>query len=201
MGSRSLAMRGTLALLLIAATVTACDSAQPTDAPSASSSTRAEPATTIDPQAEPAIAAYNAFAKAAQNAERAPRPLGSDYPSAADFTRYSFDPLRSEFLGYVASLAEQDIQFRGAPPTSNVTVTSVDLRGKPYPTVTLSDCPTGTENWQAYDSAGKQLPVASPSSAPPPYLITAKVIFYKERWGVQSTTADTSRTCVAQEQR
>jgi hypothetical protein len=149
----------------------------------------------IDPRAKPAVDAYTAFNTASNNASRDPLPFGSAYPETADYTRYSFDPIRAQTGAYLAGLAQQQVTFRGTtPPVPRVQVTSVALDAKPYPAVTLTDCQLLAPDWDEYDQAGHRVPDA-PASAAPPYLITAKMIFYKSHWGLQSTTADTSRTC------
>lgn len=184
-----------VATLTIAAT-SCSDPDQPTDqGPSTSAAVPASPSPTIDPLAQPALDAYRAFNETTNNASREPLSLGSKYPRRADFTRYSFDPLRGEFETYLAGLAQQRISYRGEPPVSNLTVISINPQANPYPLVVLTDCQIGSD-WGIYREDGTPVPDAS-APVPPPYLVTAKVIFYKGKWGVQSTEADTSRTCSA----
>ena len=91
----------------------------------------------------------------------------------------------------------QGVEFRGTPDTLHVTVSDIDLQASPWPTVMLKDCQTGGD-WQEYSiKTGKKVPLAENSDVPPPYLITARMIFYKNHWGLHSTTADKSRTCTA----
>src|SRR4051812_28139528 len=81
--------------------IAACSSGpQPRDdSPTTAASPRATTVTaTTDPQAVPAIEAYQAFWRAANEAERHPVKAGSTYPPEADFARYSFDPLRSAYI-------------------------------------------------------------------------------------------------------
>jgi len=180
--------------------LTGCSTSQPQDtgSPSVRSSVPSTTATsrseTIDTRVQPAVDAYVAFTTASNNASRNPLPFNSSYPPGADYKKFSFDPMRVQNDTYLANLASQKISFRGTPPTPRVHVTSVQLDAKPYPTVMLADCQTTDSDWQAYDQAGHQLP-AAPASAPPPYLISAKMIYYKGHWGLQETTADTSHTC------
>jgi hypothetical protein len=148
-----------------------------------------------EPQATAAVQAYRAFWRTAVNAQRHPVAAGENYPPDADFGRFSFDPVRATYTGFISGLAAQGVQFRGTPPTPRVTVISVEPTAEPYPVVTLRDCQTPAPDWNEYVvSTGKQVPRAS-STVQPPYEITAKVILYKGHWGVQSTTTDTSRTC------
>lgn len=148
-------------------------------------------------QAALAVEAYQAFWRAAINAQRHPVAAGDAYPQEADFARFSFDPVRATYTGFIAGLATQGVQFRGTPPTPRVSVISVEPAATPYPVVTLRDCQTPAPDWNEYVVAtGKQVPKAS-AAVQPPYEITAKVIFYEGHWGVQATTTDTSRTCTA----
>jgi hypothetical protein len=122
----------------------ACTNQQPHDTASPSpsgSSTTARPSSSSvgDVEAQPAIDAYKAFDTAANNAYRAPLPFGSTYPPPADFTRYSFDPTRTEAETYLASLDHQGASFRGTPPVPRIRVQSIDLTAKPHPTVVLTD--------------------------------------------------------------
>ena len=175
-----------------------CSNPQPRDttAPSSPTATTGSPApsSSIDPRAQPAVDAYTAFAAASTNASRNPLPLGSTYPAAADYTRYSFDPIRAQTSAYLAGLAEQKVRFKGTPPAPRVRIQSIDLDAKPHPSVMLTDCQKPGSDWEEYDDAGHRVPDA-PASASPPYLVTATMIYYKDHWGLQSTTADTSRTC------
>lgn len=195
MRARILGVRGVLVVAVLVAAMAGCDGAQPTETPSASPSSSAGPTSTIDPEAQPAVAAYEAFNRTSDNAARRPLPHGSAYPPEADFARYSFDPALAEYDAYVSALAETGVTFRGTSPTPRVKVISVRPDAKPYPLVTLTDCQTPAPDWKGYRK-GKPLPLAS-TTADPPYLITAKVIFYEGHWGVQSTSADTSKTCTA----
>lgn len=195
MRARRRSVHGAVLALLLATVVAGCDSGdQPTDTPPPSSAS-SSPSPTIDPRAAPAVAAYEAYTRSSSNAARRPLPHGSQYPPAADFEKYSFDPARARYLAYVSALAESGVTFRGTPPSPRVRVISVEPDAKPYPVVTLTDCRTPAPDWRGYRD-DKPLPVAS-ASVPPPYLITAKVIFYKRHWGVQSTSTDTSKTCTA----
>jgi hypothetical protein len=78
-----------------------------------------------------------------------------------------------------------------------VQVRAANLTAKPYPTVTLTNCPTPAPSWVAYDvKTGKPVPYTT-AKVPPPYLATVTMIFYEGRWGVQQTSVDTGQTCTA----
>jgi len=153
------------------------------------------PTSTIDPRAQPAVSAYEAFNDTSNNAQR--HPVGHDqkWLPGADFTKTSFDPIRAEFISYIWGLKEQGVQYRGTPPPAHISVKSIRLDAKPWPTVLLTDCQAGGD-WDEYViKTGKRVPDAGNGKIPPPYLITAKMIYYEKHWGIQSTTADKSRTC------
>ena len=155
----------------------------------------ASPTSTIDPKALPAVEAYKAFFRAFRNAQRRPFSLDDKIPAAADFTKYSFDPFRTEYRGYIWGLVRDGGEYRGTPPTLNVRVSSVDTAAKPYPTVTLSDCQTGDGDWRYYDAQTGKLQPRKPPKVKPPYRSTVTMILHDKRWGVKSLTLDTSRTC------
>lgn len=153
------------------------------------------PTATLDPGAQPAIEAFLKLRQASFNANRRPLPSDAKYPPEADFTRYSWDPLRTELISQFADAQRLGIVFRGTPPTPRVTAARVDLEADPYPTVVLTNCDTPAPSWQAFDrTSGQPLPTAS-ASAPSPYLTTVTLILYQGRWGAKSIEADTSRTC------
>ena len=184
------------ALLVLTASCT--DSGVNTEPlPTTSATPSPTPKSTIDPRARPAVSAYEAFSVAANNAQR--HPVGHDqkWPPESDFTKFSFDPFRAQFTSFIWSLKEQGVEYRGTPDTPHVSVKSVRLNAKPWPTVMLTDCQTGGD-WDEYViKTGKRVPSAESGDVSPPYLITIKMIYYDGHWGVQSTTADKSRTCTA----
>lgn len=162
---------------------------------STSESTSPVPSSTIPPEADAAVKAYEAFWRAANNAKRQPVRIDEPLPRGADFTRHSFDPARTTYLGYIAGLKAQGVQFRGAPPQPRIRVAKVETSAKPYPTVTLTDCQSPAPTWNEYVvESGKRVPAVT-ASVLPPYEITARMIFYRQHWGLQSVTTDTSRTC------
>jgi hypothetical protein len=163
-----------------------------TTGPSAS-----KPSATLAPEVQAAADAYEAFNDAANNAQRKPVADGEKLTAAADFTKHSFDPLKTEYSAYIWSLESQGVEFRGTPYESHISVTKVDLKASPWPVVTLTDCPSG-DDWDEYSiKTNKRVPSADDGDVPPPWLVTAKVIYYKGHWGVQSTTVDKDRTCTA----
>ena len=178
--------------------LSACSGEQPRDpgpipssvSPSIGPTTPAPP-----PEAEAALAAYNAFSTASNEAQRHPVAFGKPLPAGADFAKYSFDPLRTAQRGYVDGLAAGGVAFRGTAPTPNAAVASVDLAAKPNPIITLTACEPDPADWEAYVvRTGKKAPKAN-GAVPPPYRLTLKLIFLDGRWGVQTSSADTSRTC------
>jgi hypothetical protein len=163
----------------------------------ASTSSSASSSGTIDPNAQPAVDAFLKFDTAASNAKRTPWGLGEKHPADADFTKYSFDPIRHDYLLYILSLSQQGVEFRGTSDAPRVKVISTDLGAKPYATVILSNCPTPAPTWKEYVvQTGEEVPSVT-KKAPPPYLATITVIYYENHWGVQKVTNDTSRTCSA----
>jgi hypothetical protein len=154
---------------------------------------------TIDPKAQPAVAAYLNFVAARAEALKSPRQLGKNYLPAADFTKFSFDPVRGQANASIVSLAEQGLLFKGDPGRPRVIVAAIEPNAKPYPKVVLKDCPTPTPTWRIYDAkTGKDVTLPLPAGTQPtPYLSKVEVIYYQGRWGVSKIDADTSRTCTA----
>ena len=150
-------------------------------------------ATSSSSPAESALSAYQSFSSATFAVERHP----ASTAERARLGAVSFDPARSKQLGYAVSLTSQGVAWRGPPPVPRASVLSINIAAKPWPTVVISDCPTPAPSWQEYVvKTGAAVPVTA-SGASPPYEITANVILYRGRWGVQSTTVDRSRTCTA----
>jgi hypothetical protein len=166
---------------------------------SATSSPTRSPTPTIDPKAQPAVDAYMKFVAARAEALKSPRKLGTNYLPAADFTRFSFDPVRGQANASIVSLAEQGLMFKGDPGHPRVNVAAFEPEAKPYPKVVLKDCPTPTPTWRIYDAkTGRDVSLPPPrGTKPTPYLSTVEVIYYQGRWGVSKIDADTSRTCTA----
>ncbi len=161
------------------------------------SSGQAVPSTSApgNPQAQSAVAAYLAFAQAVGKAEARPPKVGQRYPPDADFTRYSFDPFKSQMSYYLAGLERQGVAFKGTPPTPRVTVVAVNLAAKPYPTVLLSSCPTAEPSWvEVVVATGKVVPYA-PAKVAPPHRVAVEMIYTQRSWGVARATPETSKTC------
>ncbi len=166
---------------------------------SATSSPTSSATPTIDPKAQPAVDAYMNFVAARAEALKNPRKLGQSYLPAADFTKFSFDPVRGQANASIVSLGDQGQLFKGDPGRPRVKVAAIESDAKPYPKVVLKDCPTPTPTWRIYDAkTGKDMTLPLPAGTQPtPYLSTVEVIYYQGRWGVSKIDADTSRTCTA----
>lgn len=165
-----------------------------TTATSASTSSTAPPSSsssaTADSQGQAAIAAYLAFTRASDAAERKP----ADLSRVKAIKAHSVDPALGKEGASLFDFRQSHIEWRGTPPTSRVKVTSASTTGA-HPTVTLRDCPTVSKTWRPYDSrTGKPLKLVKPKVAPP-WAATVTVINYKGRWVVQTTKVDMSRTC------
>jgi hypothetical protein len=150
--------------------------------------TTPSPTSTIDPRAQAAVAAYENFFRASDAAFMNPPQIGHALSAEQDFTRYSFDPVRGQYGSYAMNLAFKGYVWRGTPPQPRVSVTGVDLAAKPYPKVTLVDCPTVSPTWNEYVAKTSQQFLSSPNKVPPPYPITVEVILYKGHWGVTKST-------------
>jgi hypothetical protein len=141
------------------------------------------------------VKAYESFVTAWQVSEQQP-PAAPDKPyvAAGDFTKYAFDPARAEAVGDVLFLTEGHLKYVGTAPAVRVSVTNVNLAAKPYPTITVADCPTAPASWKVVATSGPP-PTTKTPKVQPPYEVTAQVIFYEKHWGVARMTADSSRTC------
>ncbi len=158
--------------------------------------TGAAATTPIDRRAIPALDAWASFLTAIAAAESRPFSKNETPSAAADFTRYAWDPARYQFQDYIEGLKRQGIAYRGAPEQSHPKVTSLDLAADPAPTVSLSDCLTGS-GWIGYDvKTGKPIPEPSASVAPP-YPASVTMVLYRQRWGVEKVSFDESVTCTA----
>ena len=163
--------------------------------PSSPSSSASTPA---DPRVAAAVSSYTNFINAVNvTYTNPPKKIGDPFPARGDFRTYSFDPAQGQLISYVLSLTEGGIEYRGTPPTSRVAVVSTDLVAKPYPTVTLTDCPTAPPSWNAYHRKTGKPTTDKPTKVSPPYLVTVQVIYYEKHWGVQKLTPNASRTCTA----
>jgi len=196
-----------VSLLSLIAVGAACTSSKPkaSDSPSTSppstsptktsTSPTASPTPTVDPTARPAVAAYMAFDAATNVAQQHPfNPGSSTPPAGADFTKYSFDPTKTSLLQFVGALAHAGEAYRGTPPAARITITAINLAAKPYPVVTLVNCPTLAPTWHAYDvKTGQQVPDQK-TKAPLPNPITVEVIQYQGHWGVRTVTPE-AKTC------
>lgn len=154
------------------------------------------PSGTGDPRAAPAVSTYLAFIKATNHLMRHPvLPTRSRYPDASDFTRYSVDPVQSQYEGFVSTLVRTHHAFRGSAPKSKVTVTSINLNADPRPVITLADCQTNRDRWRAYDTRTNVMnPQMTPALAAP-YGITVTVVFAQQRWRVETIKPDPAGQC------
>ncbi|PZS32188.1 MAG: hypothetical protein DLM61_07270 [Pseudonocardiales bacterium] len=148
---------------------------------------------TVSPTEKAAVAAYVAFRTAAHNAEKNP----ADTAREAALKAYAVDPALGHEGGSLISYVTGDIAWGGTPPAARVSVTAVQPASKPYPMVTLRDCPTAAPSWKPYNiKTHKPVPVQFPgSTAPPPHAITATVIYYRSRWLVQTSVTEVKKTC------
>lgn len=137
------------------------------------------------------MSAYLAFSTANFAAYRDP----SSTPLRDKVSGLTFDPARGQQLGYLVSLTQQGVQWRGTPPTPRVSILASNLNEKPYPTVTLADCPMPAPDWAEYTATTGAKVSTVPGPAKPPFKITVVVIYDQGRWGVQKATPDTSATC------
>jgi len=201
-GRRGLGMRALMLTAVVAlAGCTNSNGVHLEPSPSTSSTARPtsvspspDPAATIDPRARAAVHAYESLSTAFNTAVRKPVRQGTPFPPGADIEKWSFDPFRMQSKLSIWNLAAEGIKYRGTPATAHIQVEKIDLKASPWPTVTLSNCPTGG-NWHGYNARTKaQVPEATPS-VPPPYQETITVIFFQKHWGVRTLTIDTSRTC------
>lgn len=161
---------------------------------STSTSTSSPPPTPssspVPPEAATAKTAYVRYAVETYNAERTP---ATDH--SGQLSTLAIDPALGTFQGLLTQLQIAGIANRGEPPTSRVKIRKVDLTAKPYPTVTVVDCPTVSPTWMAYDiKTGKPVKVVA-NPVGPPYAITGTVVRYKAKWVVYRTTVDGKRTC------
>ena len=207
-GDHALMKQNLIAAALAAAVLatTACgggDVAKPTASKSpATAATTSAPSSqtpTIDPTAQPAVNAYLAYMTASNNALRKPRALGHEFAPGADYSRYAFDPARGSLSSIIQLLSSQGLMMTGDPGKPRIRLQSLDIGAKPYPQVTLSDCPTPPVQWHPTDTkTGKDASAPLPSGvAAPPHKMTIQVIYYQGHWGVYKTTTDLSRTCSA----
>jgi hypothetical protein len=193
------------AVLLTVLATAACEGkdvaakATSTTSPATSSPTTS-PTPAIDPKAQPAVNAYLHYMFASNLAQRNPTARGElpqDIPLGADYTKYSFDPERSELSVVIHQLWSQGLRMEGDPGQPRPKVRSMDLVAKPFPIVVLTDCPTPAVNRAALDvKTGKTAAVPPPAgTVPPPYRTTVQVINYKNHWGVAKITTDSGRKC------
>lgn len=171
-------------------------------ASSSTSSTSAAPSTTpskstsaADPRVAAALSAYESFVKSYQVSERhPPSAANKPYVASGSFPRFSFDPVRADAVSYILFLTQSQLKYVGTAPATRASVMTVSLNATPYPTVTVSDCPTAPASWKAVATSGPPATTKPPKVAPP-YRVTAQVIYYEKHWGVYKQTVTSSKTC------
>lgn len=161
--------------------------------PESSSAAPTSTSPTVSPQEKAATSAYVAFSAASHDAERKP----TDGARANALKAFAVDPALANEGSSLISYATGDIAWGGTPPTPRVTVSAAQPTAKPYPTVTLKDCPTAAPSWKPYNIKNHQpVTVTFPGSkAPPPHAVTATVIYSHSRWLVQKTVIEVKETC------
>ncbi|HET9656945.1 MAG TPA: hypothetical protein VFP72_16460 [Kineosporiaceae bacterium] len=142
--------------------------------------------------------AYLKFTETANNAERKPHQLGQAIDPAADYGKYSFDPVRGQENAYILYLSQQGWVRRGTPPTPRPQVTSVDLAAKPYPSVSLTNCPIRSLGWeQTYYDVKTGNPTPDPYATQAPLTLNVQVIYYEGHWGVYKIDRLKDKPCGA----
>ncbi len=163
---------------------------------SSPSSAVSSPAPREDPEVQKAIDAYEAFRDASNLARENPVAKGKPWARGSDFEKWSFDPARSDTAVFVHALASFHAEYRGDRPGSNVRVLGSNLRDKPYPRVSLSDCQVPSGLYVPYDrKTGKKLKLAGGVDLEKPYLTDVEVIAVKGQWGVRSVQLEVGKTC------
>jgi hypothetical protein len=166
-------------------------SATPSTVTSSTSVTPSSTSPGDDPRGKAAAAAYLAFINASHAAER--NPANGNLLNAVRAA--AVDPALAVEGEHLFGYRTSGIAWSGQPPVSRLTVEKISDGAAPA--VTLVDCPTLSPSWQPYLlSTHKPVPVTfPPGSAKPPHATTARVIYYKSRWMVQSTTTEVKATC------
>jgi hypothetical protein len=151
-------------------------------------------AVSYNPQVAPSVAAYLAFIRATDVARKHPPSSGRPVPgSAADFSAYAVDPVRTQTVSYLAGLHRSGTAWRGTPPKSKVAVLSIMLDAKPYPTVTLGDCAATSSTWQQFTVAdGSTVPDPAPT---PRYRMSVEVVLANGHWAVTRLAPDPQHLC------
>lgn len=152
---------------------------------------------TADPRAAPAIAAYEAFMAAAVTAQRHPVGAGYRVPAAADLSRLAFDPVRAEYELFVKHLAATHLRFRGDAPTSQLTVTRIDLDAQPWPTIALADCRMTPASWLPHDTRNDEATAMQWPGLQEAGPVAVTMVFYQQHWGVQTILPTKSPSCPA----
>ena len=187
-----------VAAVLLMLSLTACEgraTSTPTVGPTSTpppTSAHTSTSPPIEPAAQPAVDAYKAFNRAYLAAEGNP----SNPVLLAGLRQHAVDPILSELNRALFAQQQFGIVYRGTLGANHITVTALNLAARPWPSVTLTDCPTGGKLTAYYRGTTKPVPTTSRSAgAPPPNLGTIQVIQYQDHWAVYKTSVDTRHTC------
>lgn len=141
-----------------------------------------------------AAAAYVDYVRAASVAERHPPRLGDPVDPAADYTRFSFNPVRGQEAQYLSYLVDNHLALRGTPPAAHPAVVSLRIHDEPYPTVVLTDCLATPADWRRYDvRTGALVPV--PQDTLPTQPTRIEVVYLQGHWGVRTIEPVPGQTC------
>ncbi len=161
-------------------------------APSSSSSAPSSsgvPTPTVTPSAQSAVDAYVADFNDGIQALRDPA-----HADLSWIAKYETGTFRTQDEQSFASLKSSHLAYRGAAPDPNIKVQTVLS-----PTaVILTSCQVvdPSNPWIQYDtSTGKAVPVGTPRTPPPPYLLQLFMKSTAGAWQVTSVVQDTSKTC------
>lgn len=208
---RPTACAGCAATLMLTLIVTACAASSPARtsptvvAPDPTPKTSTDDSTPVtsatpsrDPEARDAVTAFTNYWAAWTAAYR--RPVNRNHPPIApaeDFSKYSIGSVKSDTLTAVSTYADAGLAWRGPAPQPRWEVLSTEPTARPWPTVTLGNCPT-VARWHLVDvrnGTAAQTSPPAPGTAKPPYRSVVTVIRYRSRWVVSSQTVDRTRTC------
>lgn len=168
------------------------DPAPTSTAPSSSSSAPSSsgvPTPTVAPSEQSAVDAYVADFNDGIQALRDPA-----HADLSWIAKYEMGTFRTQDEQSFASLKTSHLAYRGAAPDPNIKVQTVLS-----PTaVILTSCQVidPSNPWIQYDtSTGKAVPVGTPRTPPPPYLLQLFMKSTAGAWQVTSVVQDTSKTC------
>ena len=142
----------------------------------------------------PAVDAYLAFSHRLAKSLADPWEDDGMYPADADFGPYSTYPARDQYRRFVSVLRSEHLEFRGTPPESHLSVTTVDLDAQPSPTVVLTDCQSGLDEWVARDErTGRAHPALTPNPGGDGLAVT--VVREEGAWVVTTILPEEDSAC------